>query len=174
MLKRAIVGASRTLDRGCRMVAAVGVVLMVVLIGIQVIARYVVQSSPGWTEEGARYAMVWAGLLGAAIAFRMRVDPVMLQLEAFDRGRWRVLGGALRAVATLLFLAPILWFCVVGPGGDLARGFVARSAARDAETIGVSLSWFTIALPIAIVVIFVHLAASLLGDRPKPTPGDLL
>ncbi|MGE0734226.1 MAG: TRAP transporter small permease [Alphaproteobacteria bacterium] len=174
MLKRAIVGASRALDRGCRWVAVVGVVLMVVLIGIQVIARYVVQSSPGWTEEGARYAMVWAGLLGAAIAFRMRVDPVMLQLEKFESGRWRILGGALRAFATLLFLGPILWFCVVGPGGDLTRGFVARSAARAAETVGVPMSWFTIALPIAIVVIFVHLAASLLGDRPKPAAGDLL
>lgn len=174
MLKRTIVGASRALDRGCRVVAAVGVVLMVVLIGIQVVARYVVQSSPGWTEEGARYAMVWAGLLGAAIAFRMRVDPVMLQLERFENGRWRILGGALRAVATLMFLVPILWFCVVGPGGDIARGFVARSAARDAEAIGVSMSWFTIALPIAIVVIIVHLGASLLGDRPKPQPGDLL
>ena len=174
MLKRAIIGASRTLDRICRMAAAAGVVLMVALIAIQVVARYIVQSSPGWTEEGARYAMVWAGFLGAAVAFRMRVDPVMLQLERFESGRWRVLGGALRAFATLLFLLPILWFCVVGPGGDLARGFIARSAARDAETIGVSMSWFTIALPLMIVVIFVHLAASLLGDRPQPAPGDPL
>ena len=46
-------------------------VLMVVLIGVQVVARYVWAAPPGWTEEGARYAMVWAGLLGAT-AYRVR------------------------------------------------------------------------------------------------------
>ena len=34
------------------------------LIAIQVVARYVFSEPPGWTEEGARYAMVWSGLLG--------------------------------------------------------------------------------------------------------------
>ncbi len=155
----AIERLSGALDRLCRAGALAAVVTMVLLVGIQVIARYALNSPPAWTEEGARYAMVWAGLLGATVAFRRRSDPVLLRLAVFDRRAGRLVAEALRVVATLLFLGPIWYACVFGPGADVARGFVGRSMVRTAETTGISMAWFTIALPIAISVIFVHLAA---------------
>lgn len=50
-----------------------GVVFLIVLTlatFIQVIGRYVFNSSPSWTDEMARYCFVWANMLGAAIALK--------------------------------------------------------------------------------------------------------
>jgi len=52
------------------------IVLMVGLVAAvswQVISRYVFSSPSSWTEEVARFLMIWIGLLGAAYAFRTRV-----------------------------------------------------------------------------------------------------
>jgi len=165
----ALAKASDALDRLCRWGALAAMVLMVVLIGIQVVARYLWSQPPSWTEEGARYAMVWAGLLGATVAFRTRFDPVLARFKIFDRGALRVAAEALRGVATVLFLGPIWFFCIFGPGYDITRGYIARSAERSAEAIGMPMVWFTIALPIAITVIFVHLLAEIAGRRPART-----
>ena len=152
---------SDVLDRLCRSGALAALVAMVLLIGVQVLARYGLNDPPTWTEEGARYAMVWAGLLGATAAFRERSDPVLMKLALFQGGAGRSFAEGLRAIATVLFLGPIWYFCIFGPGFDVARGYVGRSVVRSAEAIGLSMAWFTVALPIAITVIFVHLAASL-------------
>ncbi|MBL8665117.1 MAG: TRAP transporter small permease subunit [Candidatus Odyssella sp.] len=163
---RTLAKTSDALDRLCRWGALAALVLMVLLIGIQVAARYLWRDPPGWTEEGARYAMVWAGLLGATVSFRAGFDPVLAKFKMFERGALRAAAVALRAIATVLFLGPVLFFCVFGPNYDISRGYLARSAERAAEAIGLPMVWFTAALPIAIVVIFIHLLADLAGRQP--------
>jgi TRAP-type C4-dicarboxylate transport system permease small subunit len=164
---------SDALHRLCRWGAILAVLLMVVFIGVQVIARYLWSDPPGWTEEAARYAMVWAGLLGATLAFRTRTDPVLMTLNIFQRSWPRVVAEALRGVAVLLFLGPIWYYCLFGPGFDTSRGFIARSMQRTAEMIGIPMGWFVLALPIAITVIFIHLLADLIGRRRPATTGNL-
>ncbi|MEO7937445.1 MAG: TRAP transporter small permease subunit [Burkholderiaceae bacterium] len=157
-----LVSLSDNVDRFCRFGAAAGLVLMLVLIAIQVIARYLLSEPPGWTEEGARYAMVWCGLLGSAVAFKAGADPVLLRLKSLENNRpiaW------LRAASVVLFVAPILYFCVVGPDQDLTRGFLARSASRSSETMGLSMVWFTAALPVTFISLLIHVAAGLAARK---------
>ena len=106
--------------------------------------------------------MVWSGLLGATVAFKAGADPVLIKLVRLEGSAaiaW------LRAATVVLFLGPILYFCVFGPGQDIARGFLARSASRNSEAIGLSMVWFTAALPVALVAILIHVAASLAARR---------
>lgn len=172
MLARALVGLSDGLDRLCRIAASAAFVLMIVLIIIQVVARYLLANPPAWTDEGARYAMVWGGLLGIAIAFRAGADPILMRLEMFNVGFMRMVGGLLRAISTLIFLGPVWWYCMFGPGMTFARGYLARTALRDTETLGVPLVFVTASLPIAITIVFIHLAASALrppeAEQPRP------
>jgi len=168
-MRRGLAATSDALDRLCRWGALLALALMVVLIGIQVLARYLWSDPPGWTEEAARYAMVWAGLLGATVAFRTRFDPVLATFKVFGSGPMRVASETLRAVATVLFLGPIWFFCIFGPNFDISRGYLARSAQRSAEAIGVPMVWFAVALPIAITVIFIHLLADIAGRKPART-----
>ncbi|MBM6593629.1 TRAP transporter small permease [Microvirga pudoricolor] len=156
-LGRQIVALSGALDRICRDAAMACLVLMVALIAIQVVARYGLSDPPGWTEEGARYAMVWSGFLGTTLAFRRGADPTLTSRALFSSGPWQGLGFALRAGAVGLFLGPVWYVSVFGPGMDPARGFLARTAVRSTESLGIPLIGFTLALPVAITVIFIHL-----------------
>jgi TRAP-type C4-dicarboxylate transport system permease small subunit len=167
---RLLIRASDALHRLSRWGAVVGIVLMVALIAIQVVARYLFKEPPAWTEEGARYAMIWGGLLGATLAFRWRQDPVLLKLGYFEGGRGRGAGLVLRGLATVVFLGPIWFYSLFGPDFDVTRGFLARSAVRTAEALGLPMVWFSAAVPVAITIIFVHLAAQLAqgrADRPR-------
>ncbi|MEK1890962.1 MAG: TRAP transporter small permease [Phyllobacterium sp.] len=50
--------------------AGIGLVLMTVLIAYQVFSRYVLNSSPSWTEAASTMLMTWFIFLGAAIGVR--------------------------------------------------------------------------------------------------------
>lgn len=70
----------------------VGVAFLMVLTAatfIQVIGRYVFNSSPSWTDEMARYSFVWANMLGAAIALKhghhAAIDLLPNKLHGFPK-----------------------------------------------------------------------------------------
>jgi len=77
--------------------------VMVVVILLQVFLRYVVRASLPWSEELARYLMVWIGLAGASLALRegRHVGVTLL----VDRTR-----GMLRRLLTGVALVVVFWF----------------------------------------------------------------
>lgn len=58
------------ISRIALVVAGVGLVLMTLFIGYQVFGRYVLNSSPSWTEPMAILLMSWFIFLGAAVGVR--------------------------------------------------------------------------------------------------------
>ena len=142
-----------------------GFVAMLVFIAIQVVARYIFASPPIWTEEMARFAMVWAGLLGASIAFRSGVDPVLVRRAAVPGPRAGHVLRLLRAAAALIFVLPVLYYSLFGPGFDLSRGYVARAAAKTADTLGFPMIWVALAVPVALTLIAIHTIAFLAAGR---------
>lgn len=94
-------------SRGCNQVAKMLLVamstVMAVTILLQVFLRYVVKASLPWSEELARYLMVWIGLLGASLAMHEgRHVGVTLVV---DRAH-----GLLRKILTGTALIAVLWF----------------------------------------------------------------
>jgi TRAP-type C4-dicarboxylate transport system permease small subunit len=152
---------SAWLDRIALGGAVLAVLVMVASAIWQVVARYIFFAPPVWTEELARYAMVWAGMLGASSAFRAMADPTLFPAMREMGGRLGGFLAGLRATGVLLFAIPVLYYCLQGPRGGFSRGFLARSSVRDAEMIDVSMIWFTIAVPVAFTLILIHLMADL-------------
>lgn len=152
---------SRNLDRVALVGAVIAVLVMLGSAGWQVVARYALAQPPVWTEELARFSMVWAGLLGASCAFRAMSDPTL-----FPGARDRTDGigkiyALIRAVGVLVFISPILWYSVFGLNNTIARGYVGRLMGRQAETMDVPMVVFGIAIPIAFALILLHLIADL-------------
>lgn len=157
--------ADAALHRLCRTAALVCLGLLVVVVGAQVIARYVFAAPPSWTDELARWLMVWAGLLGSTVAFRRGVDPEIVSSRQLP-GRWlRVVARWVAAVAVILFLLPIALHSFVGPNFSLERGFMARNAARTSEGMEISMLFVASAVPVAAIVILIHLLARLTAHR---------
>ncbi len=165
-MRRAIIGFSDRLNRLCLIGAGICFSAMLVFVAIQVIARYIFQAPPTWTEELARYSMVWGGLLGATVAYKTRFDPVLIRLA--DRGsalaRWTMI--SVRSLATIMFMGPVLYYAIFGPGMNAARGFLGRSIMRTADTLGFPMIYVAMAVPVAAGVILIHLLAQWAGDRP--------
>ena len=162
MIRRAIILISDKLDRGCRAGAVCFFAAMVVLVMFQVLARYVFRAVPVWTEEAARYCMVWGGLLGATVAFKADRDPKLIPPPTSGPRLWLLAAPVLRALAAICFLGPILYH---------SDRFLMRHWHRTAEALGFSTVWVTIAVPFAIMAIFVHLAARAAGAG-RPTSSE--
>ena len=160
---RAILNASAALDAVCIALAKAALVGMVAVIMLQVVARYGLRSPPVWTEELARYLMVWGGLLGATAAFRRAADPAVARLDE-NAGNLRArFAKIVIAASVLIFLAPVLYYAFFGPGGDPARSFLMRNYARTSPGLGLNLVFVAAAIPAFCLILLVHLAARLIG-----------
>jgi TRAP-type C4-dicarboxylate transport system permease small subunit len=156
---RALERASAGVDRACLLIAKTALVGIAVVILLQIAVRYGLRSPFPWTEELARYLMVWGGLMGATCAFRRGLDPVIVPLGASaGRGRhllWRVM----LAATVALFLLPMLYYSFFGAGWNLERGFLWRSMGRTSPGLGVNMALIGAAIPVACLVILLHTAA---------------
>lgn len=162
---RVIANRMERLSWGLNRVALVGaaltVAVMLVAAAWQVIARYLLNQPPIWTEELARFSMVWGGLLGASCAYRFRRDPTLFPDAVQTVGVRGVVLLLIRSFGVMCFILPILWFSLLGPGGTPARGYLARLAGRQTETMDLPMIVFGIAIPLAFAVILVHVVADI-------------
>lgn len=153
-MRRIITQVSSGLDKFCRTTAVGFLSLMLVLVLFQVLARYIFRAVPVWTEEAARYCMIWGGLFGATVAFRADRDPRLIQPPRTGSKIWIVAATWLRAVAVVIFLGPVLY---------QSDRFLARSLHRISDGLEVPMAWITVAVPLAVIIILVHLVARLVG-----------
>lgn len=155
-----ITGLSDLLHRIARGIAVAAVAGMFITVMIQVIARYGFSSPPVWTEDVARYMMVWTGLLGATLSFKTRSDAVLMASVFPARPHWMsVIAEAIQSAAILTFILPTVYFCFIGLRGGFARGYLARQASLTMDTLGIAMVWIAIIVPITMIIILIHLAA---------------
>lgn len=89
-----------------RVIAVIALAIMVALILGQVFFRYVLSDAPNWTEEGARFGMLWMTGLMAPLAYRM---GGFVSIDMLERALPRIISAAL----TLLLLAIMLWVLII-------------------------------------------------------------
>lgn len=85
---------------------------MAVIMGIQVLARYVLSMSLSWSEEVARYLFVWSGFLSISYCTKKCVSIKIEQFVASFPKRWKA---ALKVInhtielVLFLHLLPFAW-----------------------------------------------------------------
>lgn len=160
MIGRFFEKASNGINQLVRYAAVLCVFTMLVTVLIQVFARYMLNSPPAWTEEVARYMMVWSGMLGATLSFKGRSDPILVEDIAVGRLHWlRHITKIFRSAAVLIFLLPVLYFSFFNLKGVFGKGYLNRQALLTADTLGFPMSWIAIAVPLCCGIIVFHLIA---------------
>jgi TRAP-type C4-dicarboxylate transport system permease small subunit len=169
--REAIVTLSAGIDRVCLLLAKAALLGMVGVIMVQVVSRYGLRQPPVWTEELARYLMVWGGLLGATAAFRRATDPAVVRADENARDRRALFAKLAIALTAAIFVGPILYYSLFGAGMDPARSFLMRMSARTSPGLVLNLAFIAAAIPTMCVVILIHVAARVLDGplRPKRT-----
>ncbi len=143
---------SRTVDflnRWVRWICIVCSGAVFILVMAQIVFRYVLKISAPWTEEAARFLMIWMALLAAGLAFRkgehFNIDFVTDRLRPATRHK-------ISLITSLLDFVFIL--CVIGWGVPFAvLGFFTLSP-------GLEITMFLpyLAIPAAGTVMFLNLA----------------
>ena len=132
--------------------------LLILLMGIlvldvvwQVLARYLMKSPSSFTDELARFLLIWVGLFGSAYALgkkrHLAIDLFVNRLK----GKKRVVAGDVIRLMILLFIVPVL---VVG-GTRLV--WITLTLKQVSASLAIPLGVVYLALPISglLMVVFV-------------------
>ena len=128
-------------------VAATGLVAMTIIIGWQVIGRFILGSSPSWSEQAAQVLMIWFAFLAAAAGVREGFHIRIVALEEAASPRIRRL---MQLSASLVVAGCGLAMLILG--GEL----VMRTWDHTIPSLGMSRGFAYLGLPIsgALIVLF--------------------
>lgn len=135
------------INKAITYVLTVLLMVMTVLIFWQVFARFVMGSPLSFSEEIARFCMLWLTMLGSAYAFRkgslIAVD-VLLELG----------GPIIRKVLKIAIpiISIVFAYILVIHGFEL----VDRVASQIAPSTRISMKWPVLSVPIGGILIFVN------------------
>lgn len=150
-----------------RTVSAVAQALLVVAVGVgfyQVLARFVLQSPADWSEVLTRAVLIWAVLLGVALAFRQgaMISVAVLRNALGARGRWLDSLVSAICIGFLLFMA---WV-----GGQMTW----RVRFQTVPSLDISISWIYLAIPVGTTLAALAVLARWLEgpDTAADVPGE--
>ena len=145
-------------------VVCCGVLLaMTIVVVLQVICRYLLGASLTWSEEFARFGLVWITFLGAGIAFKKRAHMgVQVIVELFSPG--------VRKIVQVFTIFTILSFLVVAAfkGIDLAL----FNMKQYSPAMGLPMGFVYLAIPSGCLVMIIHIVEQLL-DLFRPLPAKV-
>jgi TRAP-type C4-dicarboxylate transport system permease small subunit len=146
----------RPLIRALEALVLLGMAVVATVVVAEVILRYAFGRSLIVTEELSRYGMVWVALLGAVLVLREEGHVATGGL-----GRLGPAGRRVVRVATELLS---LLFLVVLAVAGLQQ--LPDQLDQQTLTLGVSIFWFYLALPVSALLMALVIAARVLGlDR---------
>ena len=128
-------------------VAALGLVAMTLIVGWQVFGRYVLNSSPSWSEQAALTLMIWYVTLAAAAGVRegFHIRIVALENAVGEKPR-RILRAVSDLIVAACGAAMLVW------GGEL----VLRTWSHTIPSLGLPRGLAYAGVPIsgALIVLF--------------------
>jgi TRAP-type C4-dicarboxylate transport system permease small subunit len=133
--------------------------VMVFAVTWQVFSRYALQSSSSFTEEVARYLLIWIGLLGAAFVSGQRqhlsIDILGPKLEEAKRIK-------LRMGINVLIIAFSLGVMIIG-GSNLV--YVNYLLGQTSAALNIPLGTIYLVLPISGVLVIIYKIIELLNPK---------
>lgn len=148
------------LDRALRWVLVLLMSAMVLAVTWQVVSRYLLSSPSSWTEEVARYLLIWIGMLGAAYAFRTHMhiglDLLPRHLEGAAKRR---LHGFTTGVVILFAIAVL----VIG-GGKIV--LLTWELGQTSAALALPIAFVYSVIPLTGLIIVIYSIAAF-GEVPE-------
>jgi len=152
---------SRDLNRLAEWVMVVLLAALTLLVGAQIAGRFLFGYSIFWSDELARFLLVWAAFLGMSVGVRRGSHPAVDSLvRALPPGGARVVFAAAAACSLLFFLV------MVGYGALL----VQRTWLQRSPSLGLRMGLPYLAVPVAGILMGLHTIALALRGTAAETP----
>jgi TRAP-type C4-dicarboxylate transport system permease small subunit len=151
------------LNRASEIALTVVLAAMAIAVFLQVLFRYALHLPLFWTEEFARYCLVWASLLGAAVALKRGEHiAVTIFLENLPKGLAQILIVVAR-ISVALILMVIIW-------GGVKLVIITSVQVSPALRIPMAVPY--LALPLGSAIMLVHVITSILRMPQQTTQED--
>ena len=146
-MMRAFASLTRTASHLLTRLAASGLILMTVIVGWQVFSRYILNSSPSWSEQASLTLMIWYVSLAAAAGVR---DSSHIRIAAVEKAMPPSVQRPIRITSNLVVGVCGAAMCVWGT--DL----VIRTWSHVIPSLGLPRGTAYAGIPIAgaLIVIF--------------------
>lgn len=131
---------SARLSDGLLVFGGGGVLVMTLIVGWQVFARYVLNASPSWSEQAALVLMIWFAFFAAAAGVR---ESFHIRIEVFARALPAPFDHYCRILAHLIVL--IVSLALVVWGGEL----ILRTWDHVIPTLGMPRGIAYLPLPVS-------------------------
>jgi TRAP-type C4-dicarboxylate transport system permease small subunit len=139
------------LDQFLRVLIAVFMGLMVINVTWQVFSRYILGDPSSFTDELARYSMIWLGLAGAAYVSGKNAHLAIDILPEKLKGKKLLYLKIFIHLMVIFFGAVIM----VWGGGNLV--YITQVLQQKSATLQIPLSWVYGIIPVSgILVVYYH------------------
>src|SRR5699024_2807539 len=128
------------INRATEWLTSFFLVVMVVIIFMQIVSRLIMNSSFPWTEELARYLMIWLTFLGAAFSFQYGAHiGVEILTSKFPQKTAAVFQVIVALLCTVLFAILVV------------KGFelVGKSTAQTSPAMSIPMNYVYLIIPIS-------------------------
>ncbi len=156
---------SRGANRGAEWVMASLLAAMTLLVGAQIAGRYLFGYSIFWSDEAARFLLVWIAFLGMSAGVRRGAHPGVDSLVSGLPCRW-----ARPACLAVGGCCLVFFLVMVGHGALL----VMRTWPQRSPSLGLSMGIPYLAVPVSGLLMGVHtVAAARQGGATRERAGGL-
>jgi len=151
------------LERAIDVLTGAAVAVMVATISYQVFGRYVLDYTPSWSEELARYLMVWLTMLGAVAVLRSGGHIAVTTLIDMLSPTARRATLAVRDVALVCTCGILAWWGI---------GFARLNATQESAAMEIPMSIPYAALPVGATLIVLLVLLARLAGSPAAVHGE--
>lgn len=152
---RALRWLSDKLNKITEVIITLLLVWLTIVLVIQVSSRYVFNSGMPWTEEMARYTMIWVIFLGAAVVTRVKEHISVPIMETL----FPSLKKYLHLIQNILFLI----FVVLVLSYSWSTLEILRF--QTSANMGLSMALVYSVIPISFVLILIHLITNMIAGE---------
>jgi len=136
-------GVRRVVDRGLEWMLITLMSLMVVNVLWQVATRFLLRNPSSFTEEIARYLLVWLGILGGAYAVGKRIHLAIDLLPTKLEGRRKAILELFIEVCIFVFAATVLVF------GGSGLVWLTLDLGQTSAALQIPLGYVYMVLPLS-------------------------
>lgn len=159
----------RSLDRVLVVLLVALFAALVLMVVWQVLSRYALNSPSAFTEEAARYLMIWVSLLGASYVFRMRLH---IGLDLLTR---KLTGSNKRIVEVAALTAAVLFALLILLVGGVRLVELTWSLDQVSAVLGIRMALVYLVIPLSGGFILLYTLEQLLYgmDTKGGSRGDI-
>jgi len=167
-VRAALETAANASDRILKFALVVLMGVLVLSITWQVASRYMLRDPSSWTEEIARFALIWAGFLGTVYAYRSRGHVAINVLVHRLSDTWANRAGLLAAFSVIAFALPVL---AIG-GANIV--LITAELEQTSAALGLQMSWVYAVIPVSgllLILYAIHDFVRRVGGASVPGKG---